>query len=311
MKNKRIAVMVLVVVLGLILAQAMVSASNGELEFVGFPSEYAVTGEEVCLDGWVKFNEEEHSYAINIRLWVTGAAGRIEPKFIAGPLYDEQMVSITACFEGIAGKKVVLHADDSRCPYGTWTINTTQATPTNTPTATPTPTLTPTPTSTWTPTNTPTNTPTPTATPTNVPTDTPTPTATPTNLPTETPTPTETPVPDTPTPTEVPTEAPTTTPTATPTAAPTEEPKTCDGWVSVTLRRLGERVNPGVEVTLRMEGGQHWGTHVVEINGEVLFLFVDSANKYYVEAENTRTGLFRVGCQATRKVDLDLTWQIP
>lgn len=55
-----------------------------------------------------------------------------------------------------------------------------------------------------------------------------------------------------------------------------------------------------------MEGGQLWDIEVVEVNGEVLFLFVDPANTYYVEAENTKTELFEVTCN-TKKVDLELT----
>ena len=50
----------------------MVAAQIGELEFVSFPSEIAVTGEEVRLEGWLKFNQKEHTQSTNIRLWVTG-----------------------------------------------------------------------------------------------------------------------------------------------------------------------------------------------------------------------------------------------
>jgi hypothetical protein len=78
-------ILMVVVVLGLLWAWAtMATASIGELEFVDFPSEVAVTGEEVQLEGRLKFNEKEHEYAMNIRLWVTGHEGRIEPNFIAG-----------------------------------------------------------------------------------------------------------------------------------------------------------------------------------------------------------------------------------
>ena len=182
--------------LGLLWAWSpMVTASTGELEFVGFPSEIAVTGEEVRLEGWLKFNEKEHSYAVNIRLWVTGHEGRIEPKFIAGPLYDGDTTPITVYLEGFPGV-ATLHADDIRCPRGSWTIQLAQATPTSTPTVTDTPT----PTSTSTPTPTPTN----TATPTSTPTSTPTPTSTSTNTPTPTATATQTPTP-TVTPTSTPT----------------------------------------------------------------------------------------------------------
>ncbi len=170
MRNKALAVTV-AVALGLLWVwTAMVTASIGELEFVGFPSEIAVTGEEVQLEGWLKFNEKEHEYAKNIRLWVTRHEGRVEPPFITGPMYDEEMVPITVYLEGVPGA-ATLHADDSRCPHGYWVIQLVEAPPTHTPTSTPTPT----PTST----STPTNTPTPTATPTDTPTSTPTPTATP------------------------------------------------------------------------------------------------------------------------------------
>ena len=177
----RTKVLTVVVALGLLWAwTAMVAASIGELEFTDFPSEIGVTGEEVQLEGWLKFNEKEHEYAMNISLWVTGHEGRIEPNFIAGPVYDGETVPITVYLEGIPGA-AALHADDIRCPLGSWNIQLTLATPTSTPTHTGTPTPTPTPTST--PTHT--DTPTPTATPTNTPT--PTVTHTPTSTPTATP----------------------------------------------------------------------------------------------------------------------------
>lgn len=195
MTRNRVLATVLVMAIGLLLGRsAMVTASIGELEFVDFPSEIVVTGEEVQLQGWLKFNQKEHEYASNIRLWVAGHEGRIEPRFIAGPLYDGDMVAITVYLEGVAGV-ATLHADDPRCPRGSWTITLIAATPTITPTSTPTgtPTATGTPTSTPTPTHTPT----PTSTPTSTPTDTPTPTftPTPTDTPTSTPTPTPTPIP--------------------------------------------------------------------------------------------------------------------
>ena len=171
MTRTKVLTVTVVVALGLLWAwSAMVAASNGELEFVGFPSESAVTGEEAQLEGWLKFNEKEHSYAINIRLWVTGHEGRIEPEFIEGPLYNGETVPIIVYLEGVPGV-ATLHADDIRCPVGSWTIQLTQATPTSTPTSTSTPT--PTPTNTATPTSTPTSTPTPTSTSTNTPTPTP------------------------------------------------------------------------------------------------------------------------------------------
>ena len=208
MKDNRIKVLVLIVsiiVASMWFGALQTAASNGELEFVGFPSEYAVTGEEVQLEGWLKFKEEEHEYATNVRLWVTGHEGRIEPKFIAGPLYDGDMVPITVYLKGVPGV-ATLHADDPKCPYGSWTITLVQATPTSTPTPTATPTFspTPTPTPTSTPTSTltpdPTATATPTPTATDVPTETPTPTATPTSTPENTPTS----VPPSPTPTTEP-----------------------------------------------------------------------------------------------------------
>lgn len=172
MTRNRLLVIVLVMAVGLLLARlAMVTASTGELEFVGFPSQIVVAGEEVQLQGWLKFNQEEHEYSSNIRLWVAGHEGRIEPKFIAGPLYDGDMVPITVYLEGVAGV-ATMHADDPRCPRGSWTITLVVATPTSTPTSTPTGT----PTSTPTPTHTPTTTLTPTPTPTSTATPTPTPT---------------------------------------------------------------------------------------------------------------------------------------
>jgi cell division septation protein DedD len=198
MKRTKVLVvtMALAVTLGLLWAwSAVVTASLGELEFVDFPSEVAVTGEEVQLEGWLKFNRKEHNYAVEIFLLVAGHEGRIEPDFIPGPLYDGDMVPITVYLEGVPGV-ANLDADDARCPQGLWTIQLVQATPTNTPTNTSTPTNTPTPTSTPTntatptPTNSPTSTPTNTSTPTLTPTNTPTPTPTITNTPTATPTPT-------------------------------------------------------------------------------------------------------------------------
>ncbi len=193
----RTKVLTVAVALSLLWAWAATAAASlGELEFVGFPSEIGVTGEEVQLEGWLKFNEEEHEYAINIRLWVTGHEGHIEPGFIAEPLYDGETVAITVYLEGVPGD-ATLYADDIRCPRGSWTIQLAQATPTSTPTVTDTPT----PTSTSTPTPTPTN----TATPTSTPTSTPTPTSTSTNTPTPTATATQTPTPTvTPTPTLTP-----------------------------------------------------------------------------------------------------------
>ncbi len=175
-------------------AAALVSI--GELEFVGFPSEIGVTGEEVQLQGWLKFNQKEHTYAKSIRLWVTGHQGRIEPSYIAGPLYDGEKVPITAYLQGAPGE-ATLHADDLRCPRGSWTIQLAPATPTHTPTVTNTPTPTSTPTPTATPTHTATSTPTPTSTPTatSTSTSTPTSTATATATPTSTVTPTFTPTP--------------------------------------------------------------------------------------------------------------------
>jgi len=74
-RNKALAVTV-VVALGLLWAwTAMVAASLGELEFVDFPREITVTGEEVQLEGWLKFNEKEHTQSTNIRLWVAGHEG--------------------------------------------------------------------------------------------------------------------------------------------------------------------------------------------------------------------------------------------
>ncbi len=189
-------VLMSVIALGLFWAWASIAAASlGELEFVGFPSEIGVTGEEVQLEGWLKFNQKEHDHAESIRLWVSGHGGRIEPKFIADPLYDGETAPITVYLEGVPGS-ATLYADDIRCPRGSWSIQIKQATPTSTPTATDTPT----PTSTSTPTPTPTN----TATPTSTPTNTPTPTSTSTNTPTPTATATQTPTPSV-TPTSTPT----------------------------------------------------------------------------------------------------------
>ena len=253
-KGKVLVLLVSIAVASMWFGALQTAASNGELEFVGFPSEYAVTGEEVRLEGWLKFNEKEHLDARNIRLWVTGNDGRIEPKFVAGPLYDGEVVSITVYLEGVPGV-ATLHADDPKCPYGLWTITLVQATPTSTPTPTPTATPTPTstPTDTPTPTPTPTFSPTPTSTPTStltpVPTDTPT--STPTPMPTETPTPTptETPVPDTPTPTA--------TPTATvvppsPTPEPPEVVRWVEGWQYVV------KVGDGTYTIVGVGCGKGW-----------------------------------------------------
>jgi len=213
--------LIVVVIIGLLVVWASgVVASFGELEFVGFPSTTTITNMDIQLEGWLKFNKKEHTQSTNIRLWVAGHEGRIKPKFIAGPLYDGDMVPITLYLEGVPGI-ATMHADDLRCPYGTWTIELVPA-----PTATPTPTSTPTPTPTSTPIDTPVLTPTPTAT------DMPTSTSTPTGLPTEVPTacPTDTP---TSTPTAMPTEVPTVVPpTATPT--PVEELPAKDGWAKGT-----------------------------------------------------------------------------
>jgi hypothetical protein len=166
-------VLTVAVALGLLLVwAAAVAASLGELEFVGFPSEITVTGEEVQLEGWLRFNAKEHTRSSNIRLWVSDHEGRIEPSFIKGPLYDGDMVPITVYLDGVPGV-ATLRADDPQCPQGKWIIQLVEATPTNTPTSTPTGTPTPTNTPTFTPT--PTNTPTPTATPTFTPTPTPIP----------------------------------------------------------------------------------------------------------------------------------------
>jgi len=209
------------VTLGILWAwSAMAAAGINELEFVGIPSQVAVTGDEVQLVGELRFKEREHDHAENIRLWVTGAEGSIDPAFIPGPMYDGDTVPITVYLEGVPGT-ATLWADDLRCPHGVWTIELTQATPTSTPTITPTPTSTSTPTSTptktATPTQTPTNTPTPTTTPTSTPTSTPTntPTSTPTNTPTSTPTATIT---------NTPTSTRTATATSTPTHTPTPTP---------------------------------------------------------------------------------------
>jgi len=177
-RNKVLAVTVAVALSLLWVWAATEAASSDELKFVGFPSIIAATGEEVQLEGWLEFNEKEHSWASNIRLWVTGHEGRIEPLSIAGPLYDGERAPITVYLAGVPGV-ATLHAEDVRCPYGIWTIqlieipvelyfplvykNYPPPTPTPTPTSTPTPTRTPEPTST--PTPTPTSTPRPTKTP--------------------------------------------------------------------------------------------------------------------------------------------------
>ncbi len=236
----KVVALVIAVCVGLMWFHALgVAAQIGELEFVGFPSQVAVTGAEVQLEGWLKFNQEEHDYSTNIRLWVTGHEGRIEPKFIAGPLYDGDMVLITVFLEGVPGI-ATLHADDPRCPYGVWTIQLVQATPTSTPTVTPT--FSPTPTNTPTPTHTPTHTPTvaptftPTPTPTNTPTNTSTPVPdTPTSTPTSTPTPTL--VPNTPTPTPTPTPTWTATvvpPSPTPTTEPPPVVENPGAWYEIS-----------------------------------------------------------------------------
>ncbi len=112
----------IVIVLGLLWTwAALATASIGELEFEGLPSEVGYTSEEVQLEGRLKFNEKEHSYAQNIRLWVVGHEGRIEPKFIAGPLHDGETVPITVYLEGAPGS-ATLYADDLRCPLGSWDI---------------------------------------------------------------------------------------------------------------------------------------------------------------------------------------------
>ena len=161
MARKKGLAIAVAVILGLLgIWSVMVAASPGELEFVGFPSEIAVTGEEVRLEGWLRFNEKEHKYARYIRLWVTGHEGRIEPDYIMRPLYNGEMVSITVYLDGVPGV-ATLHADDPQCPSGILIIQLIEATPTSTPTSTPI--------STPTPTNTPTSTSTPTDTPTPVP----------------------------------------------------------------------------------------------------------------------------------------------
>ena len=191
---------------------------------MGFPEVIEVDGHEVKLEGWLKFNAREHDKAINIRIWVTGHEGRVEPAgqgiyagngvgFIAGPLYDGDMVAITVYLEGTPGS-ATFHADDIRCPYGKWDI---ELVPAPIPTLTPTPTDTPTVTPTESPTVTPTNTPTETPTPTPTESPTPTPTTSPTITETPTVTPTETPPP-------IPTESPTPEPTESPTPEPTNTP---------------------------------------------------------------------------------------
>ena len=236
MKNK-VIIATLVVGLGLFWALSPpVTASMGELEFVGFPSHVAVTGEEVRLEGWLKFSEKEHQYAVNIKLWVTGHVGRIEPRFIAGPLYHGDVVPITVYLQGIAGV-ATLRADDIRCPQGKWTIQLTPATPANTPTSTPTPTSTSTPTGTA------------TATPTPTPTDTPTSTPTPTNTSTPTSTPTDTSTP-TSTSSSTPTNTATMTVTPTPTVTPTDTP------VPVVRCRC---CSPGEDRLYRIDASEFYG----------------------------------------------------
>jgi len=221
-----------------LIAALPVRASIGELEFVGFPNEVAVTGEEVQLEGWLKFNDRGSDYATNVRLWVTRHGGRIEPSFVAGPLYDGDTIPITVYLEGVPGA-ATLHADDSRCPCGFWAVTLVQATPTSTPTATPTSTPTPTPTPTSTSTST--STPNPTSTPTATPTPTPTATATPTgtSTPTDTPTPTPTGT-STPPPTSVP-----------PSPTPTEESPDEDPWIegeeTITPNQIWLDPDPDVE----------------------------------------------------------------
>ena len=84
MTRNRVLVVTVVVALGLLWAwSAIVTASIGELEFVDFPTEIVVTGEEVQLEGWLRFNEKEHEYSQNISLWVSGHEGRVEPDFFA------------------------------------------------------------------------------------------------------------------------------------------------------------------------------------------------------------------------------------
>ena len=95
MVRTKVLVVTAAVALSLLWAwSAMSVASVGELEFVSFPSQVAVTGAEVQLEGWLKFNAEEHEYAQKITLRVAGHEGRIEPWFIAGPLYDGEMEQI-------------------------------------------------------------------------------------------------------------------------------------------------------------------------------------------------------------------------
>lgn len=211
MRDKRIKVLVLVMSIVVALmwfGVLQATASIGELEFVGFPGEVAVTGDEVRLGGWLKFNQKEHESVGVVDLFVLGHKGRIEPPRITTRMYDGDMVPITVYLEGVPGKATLeASGKEPFCPQGIWDIWLNQATPTSTPTPTETPTSTPTstptPTPTWTPTSTPTNTPTATPTPTATstststpePTDTPTPTATPTWSPTPEPSPTPQPPP--------------------------------------------------------------------------------------------------------------------
>jgi len=198
MAKKKALAMMVALALGLLWAgPVMVTAYIGELVFVGFPSQVAVTGEEVQLEGWLQFVQRGNLSAQNIRVWVSDHEGRVEPWFINGPIYDGEKVPITVYLAGVPGN-ATLRADETNCPHGFWKIQLVQATPTSTPTQT----YTPTPTSTPTPTPTPTDTPTVTPTPTETPTPTSTPSPTPTNTATPTPTPTNT-VTTTPTPTSL------------------------------------------------------------------------------------------------------------
>ena len=55
MVRNRVLAVLIVVALSLLWAwPAMGAADIGELEFVGFPGEIPVTGEEVRLEGWLK-----------------------------------------------------------------------------------------------------------------------------------------------------------------------------------------------------------------------------------------------------------------
>ena len=225
MAKKKVLAIMLALVLGLLwTGPDAIAVSSGELVFVGFPSEVGVTGVEVRLEGSLKFTKRDSPQATNIRVWVSDHEGRVEPWFIAGPLYDGDTGPITVYLAGVPGN-ATLRADATSGPYGSWKIQLLQATPTSTPTQTHTPTPTSTPTTTPTPTDTPT--PTTTPTPTETPTPTPTNTATPapTATPTATPTPTGTLLP-TPTPTATSTPTPTSTLPPTSTATPVPPTKT-------------------------------------------------------------------------------------